>query len=110
MAALLGKASRTCGGIGSSQHLCHKNFFSNGIQGGIVPVAAGYALGNKLRQNGAIGTVFIGDGTLGEGTLYETMNIISKGEIPLLIVCENNFYAESTLQRIHLPGNILART
>jgi len=109
LAELLGKASGTCGGIGSSQHLCHNNFFSNGIQGGIVPVAAGYALGNKLKKNGAIGTVFIGDGTLGEGALYETMNIISKWEIPLLIVCENNFYAQSTPQNINLAGDIRAR-
>lgn len=109
LAELLGKASGTCGGIGSSQHLCHNNFFSNGIQGGIVPVAAGYALGNKLKKNGAIGLVYIGDGTLGEGTLYETMNIISKWEIPLLIVCENNFYAQSTPQHINLAGDILAR-
>jgi 2-oxoisovalerate dehydrogenase E1 component len=109
LAELLGKASGTCGGIGSSQHLCHNNFFSNGIQGGIVPVAAGYALGNKLRNTGAVGIVFIGDGTLGEGTLYETMNIISKWEIPLLIVCENNFYAQSTPQHINLAGDILAR-
>ena len=109
LAELLGKASGTCGGIGSSQHLCHNNFFSNGIQGGIIPVAAGYALGNKLRNTGAVGIVFIGDGTLGEGTLYETMNIISKWEIPLLIVCENNFYAQSTPQHINLAGDILAR-
>ena len=109
LAELLGKASGTCGGIGSSQHLCHNNFFSNGIQGGIVPVAAGYALGNKLKKNGAIGIVFIGDGTLGEGTLYETMNIISKWGIPLLIVCENNFYAQSTPQHVNLAGDILAR-
>jgi 2-oxoisovalerate dehydrogenase E1 component len=109
LAELLGKASGTCGGIGSSQHLCHNNFFSNGIQGGIVPVAAGYALGNKLKKNGGIGIVFIGDGTLGEGALYETMNIISKWEIPLLIVCENNFYAQSTPQHINLAGEILAR-
>jgi len=109
LAELLGKASGTCGGIGSSQHLCHNNFFSNGIQGGIVPVAAGYALGNKLKQNGAIGTVFIGDGTLGEGALYETMNIISKWGIPLLIVCENNFYAQSTPQHVNLAGDILDR-
>jgi 2-oxoisovalerate dehydrogenase E1 component len=109
LAELLGKASGTCGGIGSSQHLCHNNFFSNGIQGGIVPVAAGYALGNKLKQTGGIGVVFIGDGTLGEGTLYETMNIISKWEIPLLIVCENNFYAQSTPQQVNLAGDILAR-
>src|SRR5258708_4868639 len=109
LAELLGKSSGTCGGIGSSQHLCHNNFFSNGIQGGIVPVSAGYALGNKLKGNGAVSVVFIGDGTLGEGTLYETMNIISKWEIPLLSVCENNFYAQSTPQQINLAGDIQAR-
>jgi 2-oxoisovalerate dehydrogenase E1 component len=109
LAELLGKSSGTSGGIGSSQHLCRSNFYSNGIQGGIVPVAAGYALGNKLNKNGAIGVVFIGDGTLGEGALYETMNIISKWEIPLLIVCENNFYAQSTPQSVNLAGSITAR-
>ena len=109
LAELMGKASGTSGGIGSSQHLCHNNFYSNGIQGGIVPVAAGYALGNKLKNNGAIGIVFIGDGTLGEGVLYETLNIISKWNIPLLVVCENNFYAQSTPQSISLAGDILLR-
>ncbi len=109
LAELLGKASGTSGGIGSSQHLCNNNFFSNGIQGGIVPVSAGFALANKLKQNGAIGIVFIGDGTLGEGALYETMNIISKWEVPLLIVCENNFFAQSTPQHINLAGDICAR-
>jgi len=109
LAELLGKRSGTCGGIGSSQHLCKDNFFSNGIQGGIVPVAAGYALANKLRGDDAIGIVFIGDGTLGEGAVYETMNIISKWSIPLLIVCENNFYAQSTPQQISLAGEILKR-
>lgn len=110
LAELLGKASGTCGGIGSSQHLCRSNFYSNGIQGGIVPVAAGYALANKLKKNKAIGIVFIGDGTLGEGALYETMNIISKWEIPLLIVCENNFYAQSTPQSVNLAGSITDRS
>ena len=109
IAELLGKASGTCGGIGSSQHLCLNNFFSNGIQGGIIPVAAGYALGNKLKKTDAIGLVYIGDGTLGEGVLYETMNIISKWDIPLLIVCENNFYAQSTPQSVNLAGDICAR-
>ncbi len=109
MAELLGKATGTCGGIGSSQHLCRGNFFSNGVQGGIVPVAAGYALGNKLKGNDNIGIVYIGDGTLGEGVLYETMNIISKWEIPLLIVCENNFYAQSTPQSVNLAGDIRKR-
>jgi 2-oxoisovalerate dehydrogenase E1 component len=109
LAELMGKKSGVCGGVGSSQHLCKNNFHSNGLQGGIVPVAAGYALANKLKKNEAIGLVYIGDGTLGEGVLYETMNIISKWEIPLLIVCENNFYAQSTPQHINLAGDILQR-
>ena len=106
---LMGKRSGTCGGVGSSQHLCFENFFSNGIQGGIVPLAAGYGLAKKLRKEKNIGIVFIGDGTLGEGVLYETMNIVSKWQIPLMIVCENNFYAQSTAQQASLAGDICKR-
>ncbi|MCP4110847.1 MAG: pyruvate dehydrogenase [Desulfobacteraceae bacterium] len=109
IAELMGKEAGICGGVGSSQHLCRDNFFSNGIQGGIVPVAAGFALANKLKNNNRMGIVFIGDGTLGQGVVYETMNIVSKWNIPLLIVCENNFYAQSTPQHINLAGDILKR-
>ncbi|MDQ8180929.1 thiamine pyrophosphate-dependent enzyme [Pelagicoccus sp. SDUM812005] len=109
IAELMGKSTGTCGGIGSSQHLQKGNFYSNGIQGGIAPNAAGLALAHKLKRNNAITTLFIGDGTLGEGVLYETMNIASKWELPLLIVCENNLYAQSTHQSVNLAGNILKR-
>ncbi len=51
IAELLGKKSGVCGGIGSSQHLQARNFYSNGIQGGIVPLAAGMALANKLQKD-----------------------------------------------------------
>ena len=70
----MGKASGTCGGIGSSQHLHKENFYSNGIQGGIVPIATGMALAEKYMKNSKIVVVFIGDGTLGEGVVYESMN------------------------------------
>ena len=90
---VMGKRSGVCGGRGGSQHLCSKGFYSNGIQGGIVPVAAGLAMTLKLRHPGQIGVVFIGDGTLGEGVIYETMNIASKWQLPLLIVLEHNQYA-----------------
>lgn len=109
IAELMGKRSGTCGGVGSSQHLQFGNFYSNGIQGGIVPVAAGYALAQKLRNEDHIGIVFIGDGTLGQGVLYEAMNIISKWRIPLIIVCENNYYAQSTPQQVNLAGDICQR-
>ena len=106
---LMGKEAGICGGIGSSQHLCNNGFYSNGIQGGIVPVAAGMALVTKINKTSNIGVVFIGDGTLGEGIVYETLNIISKWEIPLLVVCENNQYAQSTHCNKTLSGDIISR-
>lgn len=109
LAEMLGKKSGVSGGIGGTQHLCARNFYSNGIQGGIVPVAAGMALANKLNGSEAIGVVFIGDGTLGEGVVYEVFNLISKWEIPLLVVLENNKYAQSTSQEDTLAGSIIDR-
>jgi 2-oxoisovalerate dehydrogenase E1 component len=109
IAEVMGKQSGVCGGIGGSQHLCAPGFFSNGIQGGIVPVAAGLAMAAKLRASGGIVAVCIGDGTLGEGVVYETFNIAAKWRLPLLIVLENNLYAQSTSQDETLAGDIEAR-
>ena len=109
IAELMGKKIGVCGGIGGSQHLHRKRFFSNGIQGGMIPIAAGLALASKMKKNDDIVIVFIGDGTLGEGIFYETMNIVSKWQIPLLVVCENNFYAQSTSQQVNLAGDIINR-
>lgn len=109
IAEVMGKQSGVCGGRGGSQHLCSGGVYSNGIQGGIVPVTAGLALAAKLRETRNIAVVFIGDGTLGEGAVYETMNIASKWNLPLLIVLENNLYAQSTSQTETLAGDIEAR-
>jgi 2-oxoisovalerate dehydrogenase E1 component len=106
---LLGKKEGVCSGIGSSQHLQKFNFFSNGIQGGIMPIAAGFALGNKLNNSNNIGIVFIGDGTLGEGLVYETLNFLSIKKIPLIVVCENNMYAQSTPSSYNIAGEIKNR-
>lgn len=109
IAEIYGKKTGVCGGKGGSQHLHKENFYSNGIQGGIVPVAAGLAMCKKIKNQGGIGFVFIGDGTLGEGVLYETLNLISKWHLPLVVVLENNLYAQSTSQQETLAGNICAR-
>ena len=109
VAEVMGKRSGVCGGRGGSQHLCAGGVYSNGIQGGIVPVTAGLALAAKLRGEGKIAVVFIGDGTLGEGVVYETLNIASAWDLPLLIVVENNRYAQSTPQAQTLAGSIEAR-
>jgi 2-oxoisovalerate dehydrogenase E1 component len=109
IAEIMGKRSGVCGGRGGSQHLCSSGFYSNGVQGGIAPVAAGLALALKQRGSANIAVVFMGDGTLGEGVVYETMNIASKWDLPLLIVLENNLYAQSTSQTQTLAGDICAR-
>src|SRR5262245_31274726 len=109
IAEVMGKRSGVCGGRGGSQHLCAEGFFSNGVQGGIAPVAAGVALAHLVRGTGKIAVVFIGDGTLGEGALYEAFNLASKWRLPLLIVLENNRYAQSTPQAQTLAGSREAR-
>jgi 2-oxoisovalerate dehydrogenase E1 component len=109
LAEVMGKRGGVCAGIGGSQHLCGERFFSNGIQGGIVPVSAGLAFAQKLAREQGIVAVCIGDGTLGEGVIYETFNIASKWSLPLLIVLENNSYAQSTSQTETLAGDICAR-
>ncbi len=109
LAEVMGKATGICGGLGGSQHLSAHGFFSNGIQGGIVPVAAGLAFARKLEASGGIAAVCIGDGTLGEGVVYETLNVAAKWNLPLLVVLENNLYAQSTSQSETLAGDICAR-
>jgi len=109
MAEIMGRETGVCGGRGGSQHICSQGVFSNGVQGGITPVSTGLALAKKIVGAGNIVVVFIGDGTLGEGVVYESFNIASKWELPLLIVLENNSYAQSTSQRQTLAGDICQR-
>lgn len=109
MAELMGRRTGPSGGIGGSQHLQRENFYTNGVQGGIVPVAAGMALAEKFRRSGRIAVVFLGDGTLGEGVVYETLNLTSLWRLPLLFVVENNGFAQSTPTALQLAGSFLAR-
>ena len=106
---VMGKAPGVCGGKGGSQHLCKGNFYSNGVLGSIVPVATGIALAEKQKGTGAVSTVFLGDGTLGEGVTYESLNLASLWQLPVLFVVENNHYAQSTPVELELAGSIAAR-
>ena len=106
---MMGKEDGLCAGRGGSQHICDDGFFSNGVLGGIMPLAAGLAYSEKFNKTGNIVVVFIGDGTLGEGVLYETLNIVSKWELPLFTVLENNRYAQSTKIEYTLAGRISDR-
>ena len=109
IAEIMGRGSGACGGRGGSQHLCRDNFYSNGVQGGIVPVATGIALAEKHKRTGAITVCFLGDGTLGEGVVYEALNMASLWRLPILFVLEHNRYAQSTPTALTIAGDVAAR-
>lgn len=109
MQEVMGKAGGVCGGVGGSQHLCKDNFYSNGILGGTIPTAVGVAYAEKKLGRGAVTVSFLGDGTLGQGVVYESMNIASLWSLPVLFVIENNYYAQSTPSRLQIAGEIASR-
>jgi TPP-dependent pyruvate/acetoin dehydrogenase alpha subunit len=105
-AELMGKPGGVCGGRGGSQHLQWRNFYSNGIQGGIAPVTVGMALAEKRKGTNALAVCFLGDGTLGEGTLYEALNLASLWQAPILFVVEDNRIAQTTPIELALAGEM----
>jgi 2-oxoisovalerate dehydrogenase E1 component len=109
LAEIMGKEEGLNGGRGGSQHLCYKNFHSNGIQGGIVGNSLGAALAEKFKGKENIVVVFLGDGTLGEGIVYESLNIAALWSLPVLFLMENNLYAQSTPIEKGLSGSIPLR-
>jgi len=98
-AELLGKAAGYCGGKGGSMHIADQkrgNLGANAIVGGSLGIATGAALSIKQRQTDQVAVSFIGDGALGQGVLYEVMNMASLWRLPVIYVCENNLYGEYT--------------
>lgn len=108
-AEMMGKASGVCAGRGGSQHLQWHTFYSNGVQGGIVPIATGMALAEKCQNTGALVVCFLGDGTLGQGVIYESFNMASLWQAPILYVVENNRIAQTTPTAQALAGDIGTR-
>jgi len=108
-AELMGRSTGVCGGRGGSQHLHWKNFYSNGVLGGTSPIAAGMALSEKIRKRNNLTILFLGDGALGEGVVYESLNIASLWSLPILIVVENNHIAQTTPIDLNVAGDISKR-
>jgi len=106
---VMGRESGVCGGIGGSQHIAYRHFHSNGVQAGMTAIGAGLALARRMRSSKAIVSCFIGDGTLGEGLLYESLNLASVWKAPMLFVVENNGIAQTTPTAGTIGGTIRAR-
>ena len=109
LAELMGRQGALCLGRGGTQNLCHQRFFSAGIQGGSAPIGTGYAWAMKRRGGNAIAVVQLGDGTFGEGTLYEAFTFAAWLQAPVLFLLEYNGWAQSTDVRTTTPGDLRKR-
>jgi pyruvate dehydrogenase E1 component alpha subunit len=111
-AELLGKEAGYCKGKGGSMHIADPdtgNLGANAIVGGSAGIATGAAFSAKRLGTGQVAVCFFGDGALGQGLLYEVMNMAALWKLPVLYVCENNLYNEYTHNSETLAGDILTR-
>ncbi|MFI6451106.1 thiamine pyrophosphate-dependent dehydrogenase E1 component subunit alpha [Streptosporangium amethystogenes] len=109
LAEIMGRRGAVCGGVGGSQHIHRDRYLSTGVQGESMPVAAGVALHLKRAEPGALACVHIGDGTWGEGAVYEALNLAALWRLPLLVVVENNGIAQSTPTASQMAGTVAGR-
>ena len=104
MAELMGRDGGLCRGLGGSMHLVdveHGFMGATGVVGGNIPIALGSALAARLRGDDAVAVVFFGDGAVQAGHFNETVNLATLWKLPLIMVCENNGFAEFTPRSAH---------
>ena len=109
IAEIMGRETGVCRGVGGSQHLHQQNFYTNGILGGTVACAVGAGLAEKKKGTGAIAVAFLGDGAMGEGIIYESLNMASLWDVPILFAFEHNQYAQSTPTKLEHAGQLSDR-
>src|SRR5882672_8186071 len=111
-AELLGKEAGYCKGKGGSMHIADPatgNLGANAIVGGGAALATGAAYASKMLGQDRVAVCFFGEGALGQGVLYESMNLAQLWKLPVLYVCENNMYCEYTHYSETTAGDVLAR-
>lgn len=111
-AELLGKEAGYCRGKGGSMHIADQdtgNLGANAIVGGSAAIAAGAAFSSKRLGQNRVVVCFFGEGALGQGLLYESMNMAQLWKLPVIYVCENNLYNEYTHHSETTAGDMMAR-
>jgi acetoin:2,6-dichlorophenolindophenol oxidoreductase subunit alpha len=111
-AELLGKEAGYCHGKGGSMHIADQktgNLGANAIVGGSAGIATGAAFSSKAQGLDRVAVCFFGDGALGQGLLYEVMNMAALWKLPVVYVCENNLYGEYTHYTETQAGSLGAR-
>jgi pyruvate dehydrogenase E1 component alpha subunit len=111
-AELLGKEAGYCHGKGGSMHIADQdtgNLGANAIVGGSAAIATGAAFSSKRLNQNRVAVCFFGEGALGQGLLYESMNMAQLWKLPVVYVCENNLYNEYTHHSETTAGSMKAR-
>jgi TPP-dependent pyruvate/acetoin dehydrogenase alpha subunit len=106
MAELYGKAEGCSHGYGGSMHLYdveRGNLGANAVVGGGLPAMVGAGLAFKMRKEQRVAVAFFGDGATNIGTFHDSMNLAQLWQVPVVFVCENNRWAESTPRSQHQP-------
>jgi pyruvate dehydrogenase E1 component alpha subunit len=109
---LLGKEEGYCRGKGGSMHIAdhaNGNLGANAIVGGSAGIATGAGFSAKALGSDRVSVCFFGEGALGQGLVYEVMNMASLWKLPVIYVCENNLYNEYTSYTDVTAGSITAR-
>ena len=99
MAEMYGKVEGCSGGRGGSMHLfdAETRFYGgNAIVGGGLPLAVGLALADRMAGRPRVSACFFGEGAVAEGEFHESMNLAALWRLPVLFICENNYYAMGT--------------
>ncbi len=109
MCEILGREGAVCHGVGGSQHIRRGGYFSTGVQGESVPVGVGVGVRLKREAPGSVAVTFIGDGTWGEGSVYEGLNMAALWSVPVVVICENNQIAQSTPLASNMAGSVAGR-
>ncbi len=108
-AELLGRSSGYCGGKAGSMHIADPatgNLGATAIVGGGIAIAAGAALSAQVRGTDGVAVAFFGEGAVAEGSFHEALNLAAVWDLPLVLVCENNGYAELTPVAVHLRAQV----
>jgi TPP-dependent pyruvate/acetoin dehydrogenase alpha subunit len=104
LAELMGRDGGLCRGLGGSMHLVdveHGLMGATGVVGGNIPMALGSALAARLAGGDEVAVVFFGDGAVQAGHFNESVNLATLWDLPLVLVCENNGFAEFTPRSAH---------
>ena len=106
IAEIYGKSTGCSGGKGGSMHLIDESvgfMGSTAIVGNTIPIGVGLGLSISLKQSNQVSCVFFGDGAVEEGAFYESVNLKKKKKLPVLFLCENNFYSVYSPLKVRQP-------